>query len=211
MVCIDTRKEWFAITRGLIQTIAEMDLDPAALPEVEEAFIGLACYQVTKKRSAKHEWALRKIDQGVGFSELASLVAETWGCSYETPAAWCPMPTKRMDVALETTSLISVTFCSSASPVCRTARKAEESGQFGVVVGCVAQLNKMMALGVDQTWAVTRPTTTGAIKEVITDLLGDRPAVAEAEMTMSTLPAPPSAPMAKSGCFATGINHLEEP
>ena len=36
-----TRKEWFAITRQLIQqTIAEMDLDPAALAEVEEAFIG---------------------------------------------------------------------------------------------------------------------------------------------------------------------------
>ena len=36
-----TRKEWFAITRVLIQqTIAEMDLDPAALAEVEEAFIG---------------------------------------------------------------------------------------------------------------------------------------------------------------------------
>ena len=36
-----TRKEWFAITRELIQqTIAEMDLDPAALAEVEEAFIG---------------------------------------------------------------------------------------------------------------------------------------------------------------------------
>ena len=31
----------------------------------------------------------------------------------------------------------------------RTARKAEESGQFAVVVGCVAQLNKMMALGAD--------------------------------------------------------------
>ena len=36
-----TRKEWFAITRQLFQeTIAEMDLDPAALAEVEEAFIG---------------------------------------------------------------------------------------------------------------------------------------------------------------------------
>ena len=36
-----TRKQWFAITRQLIrQTIAEMDLDPAALAEVEEAFIG---------------------------------------------------------------------------------------------------------------------------------------------------------------------------
>ena len=36
-----TRKEWFRITRQLIQeTIADMDLDPVALAEVEEAFIG---------------------------------------------------------------------------------------------------------------------------------------------------------------------------
>ena len=36
-----TRKEWFAITRQLIQqTIADMELEPAALAEVEEAFIG---------------------------------------------------------------------------------------------------------------------------------------------------------------------------
>ena len=33
--------EWFRFTRQLIQqTIAEMDLDPVALAEVEEAFIG---------------------------------------------------------------------------------------------------------------------------------------------------------------------------
>ena len=36
-----TRNEWFRITRELVaSTIAEMDLDPAALVEVEEAFIG---------------------------------------------------------------------------------------------------------------------------------------------------------------------------
>ena len=36
-----TRKEWLAITRQLIQqTIADMDPDPDALAEVEEAFIG---------------------------------------------------------------------------------------------------------------------------------------------------------------------------
>ena len=36
-----TRQEWFRITRQLIQrTIADMDLEPAALAEVEEAFIG---------------------------------------------------------------------------------------------------------------------------------------------------------------------------
>ena len=36
-----TRKEWFRITRELVaSTIADMDLDPAAFAEVEEAFIG---------------------------------------------------------------------------------------------------------------------------------------------------------------------------
>ena len=36
-----TREEWFEITRELVQqTIADMDLDPAAMSEVEEAFIG---------------------------------------------------------------------------------------------------------------------------------------------------------------------------
>ena len=36
-----SRKQWFAITRRIVQdTIADMDLDPAALAEVEEAFIG---------------------------------------------------------------------------------------------------------------------------------------------------------------------------
>ena len=35
------RKEWFRITRELVaSTIADMDMDPAALAEVEEAFIG---------------------------------------------------------------------------------------------------------------------------------------------------------------------------
>ena len=34
-----TRKEWFRITRELVaSTIADMDLDPAALAEVEEGF-----------------------------------------------------------------------------------------------------------------------------------------------------------------------------
>ena len=36
-----TRKEWFRITRELVaSTIADMDLDPAALAEVKESFIG---------------------------------------------------------------------------------------------------------------------------------------------------------------------------
>ena len=36
-----TRKEWFAITRRIIQdTIADMDLEPAAEAEIIEAFTG---------------------------------------------------------------------------------------------------------------------------------------------------------------------------
>ena len=36
-----TRKEWFVITRRIIQdTIADMDLDPAAQAEVMAAFTG---------------------------------------------------------------------------------------------------------------------------------------------------------------------------
>ena len=36
-----TRKEWFRITRELVASAtAYMDLDPVALAEVEEAFIG---------------------------------------------------------------------------------------------------------------------------------------------------------------------------
>ena len=47
-----TRKEWFAITRQLIQqTIADMDLEPAALAEVEEAFIELACCDLSSPAS----------------------------------------------------------------------------------------------------------------------------------------------------------------
>ena len=36
---------------------------------------------VTKSQKKQRlDWTMKKIDQGVGFSELASLVAETWGC-----------------------------------------------------------------------------------------------------------------------------------
>ena len=36
-----TRKEWFAITRELVaSTIADMDLPPHELAQVEEAFVG---------------------------------------------------------------------------------------------------------------------------------------------------------------------------
>ena len=41
----------------------------------------MTCNRVSKQEKQRHEWAMKQIDKGVGFSELASLVAETWGCS----------------------------------------------------------------------------------------------------------------------------------
>ena len=34
-----------------------------------------------QEKQQRLQWAMKQIDRGVGFSELASLVAETWGCS----------------------------------------------------------------------------------------------------------------------------------
>ena len=109
--------------------------------------------RVTKEeKQQRHEWAMRKIDQGLGFSELASLVADTWGCSRRNARRVVSDAHKEwLDVAfgddrLEQRDLLF----QCVARLDRTARKAEESGQFAVVVGCVAQLNKMMALGADQ-------------------------------------------------------------
>ena len=90
--------------------------------------------------------------KGVGFSELASLVAETWGCSRRNARRVVSDAHKEwMDVAFGDDKLDQRDLLfQSVARLERTARKAEESGQFAVVVGCVAQLNKMMALGADQ-------------------------------------------------------------
>mgnify|MGYP001376497221 CR=1 FL=1 len=109
--------------------------------------------RVTKEeKQQRHLWAMKKIDQGVGFSELASLVAETWGCSRRNARRVVSDAHKEwMDVAFgaEDIDQRDLLF-QQVARLERTARKAEESGQFAVVVGCVAQLNKMMALGADQ-------------------------------------------------------------
>ena len=109
--------------------------------------------RVTKEeKQQRHEWAMRKIDRDVGFSELASLVAETWGCSRRQARRVVTEAHKEwMDLAFgaEDIDQRDLLF-QQVARLERTARKAEESGQFAVVVGYVAQLNKMMALGADQ-------------------------------------------------------------
>ena len=109
--------------------------------------------RVTKEeKQQRHQWAMKKIDQGVGFSELASLVAETWGCSRRNARRVVSDAHKEwMDVAFGAEDIDQrALLFQSVARLERTARKAEESGQFAVVVGCVAQLNKMLSLGADQ-------------------------------------------------------------
>ena len=113
---------------------------------------------VTRKRVSKeekqqrHEWAMKQIDKGVGFSELASLISETWGCTRRNARHVVSLAHKEwMEIAFGAEEIDQRDLLmQSVARLERTARKAEESGQFAVVVGCVAQLNKMMALGADQ-------------------------------------------------------------
>ena len=103
-------------------------------------------------KKQRHEWAMKKIDQGVGISELASLISETWGCTRRNARHVVSLAHKEwMEIAFgaEEIDQRDLLF-QSVARLERTARKAEESGQLAVVVGCVAQLNKMMALGADQ-------------------------------------------------------------
>ena len=105
-----------------------------------------------EEKQQRHEWAMKQIDKGVGFSELASLVAEKWGCSRRNARRVVTEVHKEwMEIAFgaEEIDQRDLLF-ESVARLERTARKAEEAGQFAVVVGCVAQLNKMMALGADQ-------------------------------------------------------------
>ena len=105
-----------------------------------------------QEKQKRHESAMKQIDKGVGFSELATLVAETWGCSRrqarrvvaDAHKEWMHLCFGSEDIDQRDLLFQSVARLE------RTARKAEEAGQFAVVVGCVAQLNKMMALGADQ-------------------------------------------------------------
>ena len=95
---------------------------------------------------------MKQIDKGVGFSELASLISETWGCTRRNARHVVSLAHKEwMEIAFDAEEIDQRDLLfQSVARLERTARKAEESGQFAVVVGCVAQLNKMMALGADQ-------------------------------------------------------------
>ena len=86
------------------------------------------------EKRQRHEWAMKQIDKGVGFSELASVVAETWGCSRRQARRVVSEAHKEwMEIAFgaEEIDQRDLLF-QSVARLERTARKAEEAGQFAV-------------------------------------------------------------------------------
>ena len=108
--------------------------------------------RVTKSQKKQRlEWAMKKIDQGVGFSELASLVAEAWVCSRRNARRVVTEAHKEwMDLAFgdDNVDQRDLLFQCIAR-LERTARKAEEAGNYACVIGAVAQMNRMLSLGAD--------------------------------------------------------------
>ena len=108
--------------------------------------------RVTKSQKKQRlDWTMKKIDQGVGFSELASLVAATWGCSRRQARRVVTEAHKEwMDLAFgdDNVDQRDLLFQCIAR-LERTARKAEESGNYACVIGAVAQMNRMLSLGAD--------------------------------------------------------------
>ena len=112
----------------------------------------MTCQRVTKSQKKQRlEWAMKKIDQGVGFSGLASLVSETWGCTRRNARRVVSDAHKEwMDVAFgdDNVDQRDLLFQCIAR-LERTARKAEEAGNYACVIGAVAQMNRMLSLGAD--------------------------------------------------------------
>ena len=105
-----------------------------------------------QEKQQRLQWAMKQIDRGGGFSELASLVAETWGCSRRQARRVVTEAHKEwMDLAFgdDNVDQRDLLFQCIAR-LERTARKAEEAGNYACVIGAVAQMNRMMALGADQ-------------------------------------------------------------
>ena len=102
------------------------------------------------EKQQRHEWAMKQVDRGVGFSELASLVAETWGCS--RPQARRVVTEVHKDwldacYGSEEIDQRDLLF-QQVGRLERIARKAENAGQFSAAVGAITALNRMIALAV---------------------------------------------------------------
>ena len=97
--------------------------------------------RVTKEeKKQRHELAMKQIEKGVGFSELASLMSETWGCIRRNASHVVSLAHKEwMEIAFGSEEIDQRDLLfQSVARLERTARESEEAGQFAVVVGCVA-------------------------------------------------------------------------
>ena len=104
-----------------------------------------------REKRQRHDWAVKKIHAGMGFSELTALTSETWGVSRRNARRVVTEAHKDWIESFndEDISQRDLLF-QCLGRLERTARKAEESGNYSCVIGAVAQMNKMMALGADQ-------------------------------------------------------------
>ncbi len=104
------------------------------------------------EKKQRHEWAMKQIDKGVGFSELASLISETWGCSRRNARDVVAAAHKDwLDACYGSEEIDQRDLLfQQVGRLERIARKAEDAGQFSAAVGAITALNRMMALGADQ-------------------------------------------------------------
>ena len=107
--------------------------------------------RVTKEEKAQRQhWAVAQIDKGVGFSELTSLTAETWGVSRRQARTVVKEAHKEWLDAFNDQDINQRDLLFQCiARLERTARKAEESGNDACVIGAVAQMNRMLSLGAD--------------------------------------------------------------
>ena len=104
------------------------------------------------ERKRRREAALVKISDGHGFADTVTFVMQEWGCSRRNARRVVSDAHKEwMDVAFgaEDIDQCDLLF-QCVARLEPTARKAEEACNYACVIGCFAQLNRMMALGADQ-------------------------------------------------------------
>ena len=100
-----------------------------------------------EEKQQRHEWAMKQIEKGVGFSELASLTSKTWGGTRRQARTVVKEAHKEWldgfnDEDINQRDLLFQCLG-------RLERTAEESGNFACVIGAVQLMNRMMALGTD--------------------------------------------------------------
>ena len=103
------------------------------------------------EKAQRQQWAVAQIDKGGGFSELTSLTSEIWGVTRRQARTVVKEAHKEWLDAFNDEDINQRDLLFQClGRLERTARKAEESGNYACVIGAVAQMNRMMALGSDQ-------------------------------------------------------------